>query len=359
MPKAADITAAFTAAAEVAESRGCKIQDKKPAVPAAPEAPNSYKIEGKKAARTFGKVADKGKKVYKVKWSPDSTYVIAARQDGLCQIYNAATEKVAGFCQSKFTFPMACAAAPDNGLLATGGMDNMVKIWKPSAFGDMKDDMKAELVGKENDFMDGYISDICFTSASTALIASGDGTVSLWDVGAKKMVTCFRGFEGDVSSIAWLPCAPGYFAAGSTDRTVRVYDIKSGECTRAFQAVGEVDYVAMFPNGEAVGTAEKNDSGKGGWSLFSIAGAANLGGGKMGGNSQKQAESVAFSPSGRSMYIGLDNANLVTVDTFNPTKWDASKIHEGAVHTMDMAPDGSALATGSFDGTVKLWSGSG
>ena len=77
-PKQADVDKACEAAAGEAESRGCKIQDKKPAVPAAPEA----KIEGKKAARTFGKVSDKGKKVYKVKWSPDSTYVIAARQDG-------------------------------------------------------------------------------------------------------------------------------------------------------------------------------------------------------------------------------------------------------------------------------------
>ncbi len=48
----------------------------------------------------------------------------------------------------------------------------------------------------------------------------------------------------------------------------------------------------------------------------------------MGGNSRKDCTSVAFSSSGRSMYVGLDNANLVTVDTYNPSKWDAAKIHE-------------------------------
>lgn len=313
----ADITKATEAAAGVAESRGCKISG---SVPGASE-----KIEGKKPTRTYGKVCEKGKKVYKVKWSPDSKYVIAARQDGMCQIINCQSDKVAGFVQSKFM--MACCASPDNGLLATGGMDNMVKLWKPEQFGEVP--LSKELVGKENDYMDGYISDMVFVDKTKLLVASGDGTVTLWDVSAKKMLTAYKGFEGDVSSVV-MPPGASWFAAGSTDKTVRVFDIASGECTRLFQAVGEVDCVALFPNGEAVGTAEKatTDNGKGGWNLFSIAGACNLGGGKMGGNSRKDCTSVAFSSSGRSMYVGLDNANLVTVDTYNPSKWDAAKIHE-------------------------------
>ena len=50
---------------------------------------------------------------------------------------------------------------------------------------------------------------------------------------------------------------------------------------------------------------------------------------------------------------------LVMADTYNPGDQAGKKIstgiHTDTIFSLSVAPDGSALASASFDGSVKIW----
>ena len=59
-------------------------------------------------------------------------------------------------------------------------------------------------------------------------------------------------------------------------------------------------------------------------------------------------------------YVGFENGAINVCDTFDMTAYDGiTGAHEKCVCSMDMADDGSALATSGFDGLVKIWAGPG
>ena len=70
-----------------------------------------------------------------------------------------------------------------------------------------------------------------------------------------------------------------------------------------------------------------------------------------------RCESIAISQSGRFAYLGWDNVDvgLVVVDPFVPDNQKKIDGHTDTVKGMSVAPDGSAMATASFDGSVKVW----
>jgi len=123
--------------------------------------------------------------------------------------------------------------------------------------------------------------------------ASDDRTVRLWDVAEEKEMHCFRGHtvRGRASGTPYTP-APSlplrlsfpviddrqdYIRAGtvcednanllitgSYDHTVKLWDVRSGECTLTINHGSPVESLLVFPGASAIITAGASSNGKNG-----------------------------------------------------------------------------------------------
>ncbi len=94
---------------------------------------------------------------------------------------------------------------------------------------------------------------------SRVLSGSSDRTVRLWEVESGRCLRVFEGHEGGVSSLAWRgengPCA----LSGSWDKTVRVWELESGRCLRVLEGHdGKVRSVAWSGDGRRAFSASEN-----------------------------------------------------------------------------------------------------
>jgi guanine nucleotide-binding protein G(I)/G(S)/G(T) subunit beta-1 len=66
---------------------------------------------------------------------------------------------------------------------------------------------------------------------------------------------------------------------------------------------------------------------------------------------------VSFSKSGRILFSGYDDYNCLGWDVLGPTDKHLYQLqgHEIRVSCLEVAPDGNALCTGSWDNLLKIW----
>ena len=64
---------------------------------------------------------------------------------------------------------------------------------------------------------------------------------------------------------------------------------------------------------------------------------------------------MAFSRSGRLLFVGSDNATVNVFDTLKGERRGVIAGHEARVSCVGVPRDGSAVATGSWDSVVKIY----
>ena len=278
---------------------------------------------------------------YSIAFSPNGTILAIGNGDGMVRIWSARTGHEVGAPFPAIDDPLVSVAFSSNGRLATGSLGGTVQLWNTKTGTQMGANMSGS----------GFAVNSVAFSPDGRLVASGgvDGVIRLWNAAATG--PALNGLGNGVVTGAFSHNGK-MLAGGSGNGTVRLWDVVTGHLTATpIQANGREIYSVAFSSGGRFlvrgGTGHVRI-----WDVASGHEATDL----LSGNGDI-FHSVAFSPDSRVVAAG---SNVGTVWLWNvatghqigvPLHADPT----GGTVLVAFGPDGKLLATGTQDGTVRLW----
>lgn len=180
-----------------------------------------------------------------------------------------------------------------------------------------------------------------------ALSGSEDRTLRLWDVQTGQELRRFEGHRAAIGAVAFSP--DGRRAvSGSHDRTVRLWDVETGRELRALTShTDAVSSVTFSPDGRRILSGSHDRSlllwdAETGQELRAFTGHTG------------RISSVAFSPDGKTAVSGSHDRTVRFWDV-KTGKWFRTLSGLAEVYSVAFSPDGKVIAAGGNDRTVRLW----
>lgn len=237
---------------------------------------------------------------------------------------------------------LALTFAPGARLLACTGREGALRLWHTASWHEQS------LLGES-------------TSVVCALACSADGSqlaaadflnVTLWDVATgRRRAWCHE--QGP------LPCALAFapdtrtLASGNADSTLRLWDTATGEGRGTLTGhASPVLALAFAPDGRVLASGDRAGMVKL-WDVAAATERATLGT-SVSDVLVNEVTAVTFAPDGGTLAVAIDRVVQL---------WDVATRrlvarlpgHEGKVKCLAYSPDGTCLASGSYDQRVRLW----
>jgi WD40 repeat protein len=247
--------------------------------------------------------------VYSVAFSPDGKQVLTGSFDRTLKLWETATGKEIksfGGGAGHQNLVLSVAFSPEGPLLASGGADNTAKLWDSQKAGS---EPPVKNLAHPN-----LVDAVAFNPAGTQL-ATGchDGSVRIWDVAKGQQVREIKAHTTpmmtQVYCVAWSPDGK-QIVSGSLDHSLRLWDAAAGTLIRQFKAHNAKEVIP-------------------------VSAASTIG--------------MLRAPLAQSLFL------LASVVIPGKSEKDLDKGHREGVFCAAFSPDGSLLASGSGDRTIKIW----
>lgn len=237
-----------------------------------------------------------------------------------------------------------CVMVAGEDTVVTGSADSTLRLWSISKAKEL-----ARLDGHT-----GAINSISYSHAEQVLISgSSDATVRLWSVPDGKHLATPKGHSDEVSCLAVSPDGR-LLASGSLDNSIRLWVLPEGRELKEIKGhQGSVWALAFSPDGKMLASGGGlNDHTLKLWSVPDGSHLRTLEGHK------GLVRSIIFSEDGRSVVSGSGDNTARIWDTHTGAEQKVLKAHKGLVHSLSLLP-GGRLLTASVDNSARIWGGDG
>jgi WD40 repeat protein/DNA-binding SARP family transcriptional activator len=308
--------------------------------------------------------------VWAADFSPDGTKAVSAGEDATARIWDLATG-----ASTVLRHPDAVTGAafgPDGRLVATAGADGVVRVWDTSGTGRP---LRIPVDSQP-------LTSVRFSGDGRRLVTAGDdGIVRVWDARGGPPLAEFKGHRGLVLAAAFVPgndtvvsggedgtlrrwAAPPDAAiieapvtevsfgpddrrvvGGGLDGAVRIWDTSTGS-VMVLRGHKDISHAQFTADGKQIVSVSEDRTVRvwnatSGQSNLVYTGVAKL-------------YTVAVDPAGDRIAIAGDRRRIVVLRLDGGARV-VLRGHRGVVRDVAFSPDGGHIASGSDDGTVRLW----
>ncbi|KAI2615297.1 WD40 repeat-like protein [Hypoxylon sp. NC1633] len=276
--------------------------------------------------------------VWQARLSPDAATAATASADFTAKIWDTHTGELL-FTLQHDHIVRAVVYSPDNSdLVATGGMEKKLRIFDLT---EMRPKPTSDAAANGSSNADAAVAPSTIPASLAFEIGAGIHTASIkfivWTKDPRILIT-------------------------ASDNTLRWFDVPTKSVVKMEVLDGEIgscEFCALAPEHTA-----KTDIG-GGYPVLAVAAGKSIyfWGGLCAMDELKSIKmgykvaSVALDPKGRKIVVGEDiPATWARVYRWDDdVEIDIHKGHHGPVWSVAFSPDGKLYATGSEDGTIKMW----
>ncbi len=250
------------------------------------------------------------------------------------RLWEAATGKMLREFTAHQAGVLSVDFSPDSKTLASAGHDGAIRVWEVSTSKKVRE-------------FTGYSADAVAFSPDGKMLASAniDQSVRLWEVATGKQICQFSGHRERVRPVTFSPDGK-LLASASGEGTIRLWDVSTQGEIRRFTGFLRA---AFSPDGEHVAVAAEDSVDL--LQLFTWKRVRHFPG----------KFAFAFSPDGAMLATieGKDYNTIALSEVSTGKVLRLFKGHTKTVWSVVFSPEGSVLVTGSYDGTVLVWSLSG
>ncbi|XP_044470938.1 serine-threonine kinase receptor-associated protein-like [Mangifera indica] len=270
--------------------------------------------------------------------TPDGFFLISASKDSTPMLRNGETGDWVGTFEGHKGAVWSCCLDTNALRAASGSADFSAKVWDA-------------LTGDElHSFEHKHIVRACAFSEDTHLLLTG---------GVEKILRIFDLNRPDapprevdrspcsVRTVAWLHSDQTILSSCSDMGGVRLWDVRSGKIVQTLETKSSVTSAEVSQDGRYITTADGSTVKFWDANHFGLVKSYNM---------PCTIESASLEPKyGNKFIAGGEDMWIRVFDFHTGDEIACNKGHHGPVHCVRFSPGGESYASGSEDGTIRIW----
>ena len=248
----------------------------------------------------------------------------------------------------------AVVFSSDGKTMFTSGDDDRIRKW------DVQGKREVAIVGRHKGarVLGSQILCLEISPDGKRLVSAGDGgMVVLWDISqGKKLKTLKSDNVGSAHSLSFSPDGKRILVTGNKEDTIELWDV---DLTNRLHVFPDASRYAVFaPNEPLIGSI--GESSIAGplriqalttvtlWNTKTLKQVRQI-------RIDERGDMLAFAPRGHFVAIAMGDGPVALHDTRSGRQLAVLRVHVRSVNDIAFSPDGRQMATGSSDGTIRIW----